>query len=76
MGIVSHVFDDEELPNKTLELAQRIAGYTANGLRMTKEVMWANLDAPNLQASNVTTRAWSRGTTRAESRLVTTLFPR
>jgi enoyl-CoA hydratase len=50
MGIVSQVFDEEELPDKTLELAQGIAGYTATGLRMTKEVMWANLDAPNLEA--------------------------
>jgi enoyl-CoA hydratase len=50
MGIVSQVFDDEELSEKTLELANGIAGYTATGLRMTKEAMWANLDAPNLHA--------------------------
>ena len=50
MGIVSQVFDDEELSEKTLGLANGIAGYTATGLRMTKEAMWANLDAPNLQA--------------------------
>jgi len=50
MGIVSQVFADEELAERTLEMAQGIASYTAAGLRMTKEAMWANLDAPNLQA--------------------------
>jgi enoyl-CoA hydratase len=50
MGIVSQVFADEELAERTLEMAQGIASYTAAGLRMTKEAMWANLDAPNPQA--------------------------
>jgi enoyl-CoA hydratase len=50
MGIVSQIFDDEALSEKMLELASGIAGYTATGLRMTKEAMWANLDAPSLQA--------------------------
>lgn len=50
MGIVSQVFKGEELNEETLGLARRIGGYTAVGLRMTKEVMWANLDAANLDA--------------------------
>jgi enoyl-CoA hydratase len=50
MGIVSRVFPDHELAEETLEIAQGIASYTAIGLRMTKEAMWANLDASNLQA--------------------------
>ncbi len=50
MGIVSRVFTGHELGQATLDLARGIAGYTAVGLRMTKEVMWANLDAPNLDA--------------------------
>jgi len=50
MGIVSRVFADDELSHETLELARGVAGYTATGLRMTKEAMWANLDAPNLQS--------------------------
>jgi len=33
-----------------MELARTIASYTATGLRMTKEVMWANLDASSLDA--------------------------
>ncbi len=50
MGIVSRVFIDQELSQATLDLARGIAGYTAVGLRMTKEAMWANLDSPNLDA--------------------------
>jgi enoyl-CoA hydratase len=50
MGIVSRVFPSEELSQAALALAHGIAGYTAVGLRMTKEVMWANLDAPSLEA--------------------------
>jgi enoyl-CoA hydratase len=50
MGIVSQVCTAQELDRRTLELARGIAGYTAVGLRMTKEAMWANLDAPSLEA--------------------------
>ncbi len=50
MGIVSRVFTDQELSQATLDLARGIAGYTAVGLRMTKEAMWANLDTPDLDA--------------------------
>ena len=37
--------------DEAIALASRIASYTGIGLRMTKEVMWANLDAPNLGAA-------------------------
>ncbi len=50
MGIVSQAFTGQELGHATLDLARGIAGSTAVGLRMTKEVMWANLDAANLDA--------------------------
>lgn len=50
MGIVSRLFDDEELSERTLQTARVVAGYTAVGLRMTKEAMWANLNAPDLPA--------------------------
>jgi enoyl-CoA hydratase len=46
MGLISRVFADDELANSAIELAQQIAGYTAFGLRRTKEVMWHNLEAP------------------------------
>jgi enoyl-CoA hydratase len=48
MGIVSRVVSDDALAETTLETARVVAGYTAVGLRMTKEAMWANLDAADL----------------------------
>jgi len=50
MGIVSQVHGDEELMERTLETARTIAGYTGVGLRLTKQAMWANLDAPSLES--------------------------
>jgi enoyl-CoA hydratase len=50
VGLLSQVFDDEELAERTLETAKVVAGYTSVGLRMTKEAMWANLDASDLES--------------------------
>ena len=50
-GLVSRVVDDATLMMEAVELASGIAAYTTAGLRMTKEVMWANLDAPNVAAA-------------------------
>ena len=50
LGIVSQVFDDEGFLETALGMAEGIAAYTGIGLRMTKEVMWANLDTPNMAA--------------------------
>jgi enoyl-CoA hydratase len=51
LGLVSRVVADDALLAETIALASQIAGYTGLGLRMTKEVMWANLDAPNMSAA-------------------------
>jgi enoyl-CoA hydratase len=51
MGLVSRVLPDDGFDDAVLEIATGIAGYTAYGLRATKEVMWANLDAPSLPAA-------------------------
>jgi enoyl-CoA hydratase len=51
LGLVSRVVADGALLDEARALATQIAGYTAIGLRMTKEVMWANLDAPNMTAA-------------------------
>jgi enoyl-CoA hydratase len=48
IGLVSRIFDDDLLVDATMEVARTIAGYTAVGLRLTKEAMWANLDATDL----------------------------
>jgi enoyl-CoA hydratase len=50
MGIVSRVVADDALEGEMLSLAATIAGYTSYGLRNTKEVMWHNLDTPNMAA--------------------------
>jgi enoyl-CoA hydratase len=50
LGIVSQVFDDDGFLDTALGMAEGIATYTGIGLRMTKEVMWANLDTPNMAA--------------------------
>jgi enoyl-CoA hydratase len=50
LGIVSQVFDDDGFLDTALGMAEGIAAYTGIGLRMTKEVMWANLDTPSMAA--------------------------
>ena len=47
---VSRVIDDATFEEEIYSLADDIAGFTSIGLRMTKEVMWANLDTPSLDA--------------------------
>ena len=44
------MFDDDGFLDTALGMAEGIAAYTGIGLRMTKEVMWANLDTPNMSA--------------------------
>jgi enoyl-CoA hydratase len=51
MGLVSRVVADGELMAEALDLAAGVAGFTAFGLRRTKEVMWHNLDASSLSAA-------------------------
>jgi enoyl-CoA hydratase len=51
IGLVSRVVTDDELADEAVALARTIAGYTELGLRMTKDVLWANLDAPSLDAA-------------------------
>jgi enoyl-CoA hydratase len=50
LGIVSRVFPDIGFREQALDMAHEVAAYTATGLRLTKEVMWANLDAVSLEA--------------------------
>ena len=47
---MSQVFDDDGFLDAALGVAEGIAAYTGIGLRMTKEVMWANLDTPSMAA--------------------------
>ena len=50
IGIVSRLFDDDGFLDAALAVAGDIAQFTAYGLRLTKEVMWANLDTPSMAA--------------------------
>jgi enoyl-CoA hydratase len=50
-GIVTRVVPDEELLGAALALADELCEFTPFGLFATKQVMWANLDIPNLEAA-------------------------
>jgi enoyl-CoA hydratase len=51
MGLVSAVHDDHDLAAAAHALASQLAGFTAFGLRRTKEVLWHNLEASSLAAA-------------------------
>jgi enoyl-CoA hydratase len=51
IGLVSRVLDDGDVLKAALEIAERIASHAPFGSRMTKQVLWTNLDAPCLQSA-------------------------
>lgn len=51
MGLVSRVVPDGALGDEALAIATTVAGYTAVGLRNTKEVMWHNLETGTLASA-------------------------
>ena len=50
-GIVTRVVDDGQVVDAALALAGELCDFTPFGLFATKQVMWANLDIPNLEAA-------------------------
>lgn len=50
-GIVTRVVPDAEIVEAALALADELCEFTPFGLFATKQVMWANLDIPNLEAA-------------------------
>tara|TARA_R110000823_G_scaffold119998_12_gene244451 strand:- start:12686 stop:13507 length:822 start_codon:yes stop_codon:yes gene_type:complete len=50
-GVVTRVVGDEELELSALALAEELCDFAPFGLMATKQVMWANLDSPNLEAA-------------------------
>jgi len=48
MGLVSRVVPDGDLDTMAMEYATQMAGYTASGLRTTKEILWHNTEVPSL----------------------------
>jgi enoyl-CoA hydratase len=51
VGLVLDVVPDGEVVDTALEIAERIVANAPLAVRMTKQVMWANLDAPDLNAA-------------------------
>jgi enoyl-CoA hydratase len=51
IGLVSRVVEDAEITDTALALAEQMCGYSTHGLSMTKEVLWANLEASSLKAA-------------------------
>ncbi len=51
LGVVTDVVPDGLVIDRAMELAELMCGYTPFGVEMTKQVMWANLDAANLEAA-------------------------
>ena len=50
-GVVTRIVPDAELVPAALALADELCDFTPFGLFATKQVMWANLDIPNLEAA-------------------------
>lgn len=51
MGLVSRVVAPEDLLPTSLDVARRMARFSAYGLSMTKDVLWANLETTSLEAA-------------------------
>jgi enoyl-CoA hydratase/carnithine racemase len=51
LGIVNRVVSAERLLPEAVELAEEIAGNSPLGVRLTKQVVQANVDAPSLRAA-------------------------
>jgi enoyl-CoA hydratase/carnithine racemase len=51
LGLVTDVVADGQVVERAMELAELICSYTPFGVEMTKQVMWANLDAPSLEVA-------------------------
>ena len=51
VGLVLRVVSDDEVVDAALAVAEQICSNAPFGVRMTKQVMWSNLDAPSLEAA-------------------------
>lgn len=48
-GVVTRIVPDERISSAAIELAEEICDFSPFGVFATKQVMWANLDAPSLE---------------------------
>jgi enoyl-CoA hydratase/carnithine racemase len=51
IGLVSRVVPDGTTLDAALEIADTLCSYSPFGVVMTKQVMWANVDAPNVESA-------------------------
>ena len=51
IGLISRVAPDGTTLDAALEIAETLVSYSPFGVVMTKQVMWANVDAPNVEAA-------------------------
>jgi enoyl-CoA hydratase len=51
IGLVSRVVPDDTLMDEALALAERMNGWSAQGVQLTKRLMWAGLEAGSLRAA-------------------------
>jgi len=51
IGLVSRTVPDDELMPAALELAERINGWSTQGVQLTKRMMWAGLETSSLRAA-------------------------
>lgn len=51
IGLVSRVVPDDQLLDAALDLADQINGWSAQGVALTKRMMWAGLEAGSLRAA-------------------------
>ena len=51
IGLVSRCVPDEQLMDAALDLADRINGWSTQGVQLTKRMMWAGLETASLDAA-------------------------
>jgi enoyl-CoA hydratase len=51
MGLVSRVVSDATLLDEAVGIAEEMCRFSPYGLQMTKQVLWANLENPSLEAA-------------------------
>jgi enoyl-CoA hydratase/carnithine racemase len=51
IGLISRVVPDDTVLDAALEIADTLCSYSPFGVVMTKQVMWANVDAANVEAA-------------------------
>ncbi|MEZ0343101.1 enoyl-CoA hydratase/isomerase family protein [Mycobacterium sp. pV006] len=77
LGLVSRVTADGAVADEALEIAETLCGYGKFGVESTKQVLWANLEAPSLEAAlQVENRSQILASTSGEMRDASEAFRR